>query len=724
MTSKAVVFGDISPNVVDGSSIWLASITEVLANIFDEVHLQLKMPAQNDRIVGRLRELENIFIHTPDLANGQALTTDAAADTVEKLVAEIEASAVIVRGMDACNSFSKKTAITPILWSYVTDLPFPPERLSKNAKNRLNRIALRSRRLFAQTEAARSYLESITPHAAGKCLLLNPMIPASAFLEPQKEPIDAPGRVLRLIYAGKLAKDWKTLEMLELPRVLRSMGVEAELAVVGDKFNRAADDRTWVGKMQQALNEANEDPDSGVRWLGGMSRLESIQQIQNADIGIGWRTSALDSTLEISTKALEYSASGTVPLININGDHLGIFGADYPLFVRGDSTVEDAARTIIDALPALKDARNASSSVAGHYSMERSIERLRESFTRAGSLAEPVVSQDKTNLLVVSHDLKFMGEILPQLERDNSLIVKRDDWESLHHHDAVKSAELAKWADTIFCEFAGPSVAWFSKNKREGTKLISRLHGFELRSRAPWLKEIDYPNVDQWIVVSDLYKELALDILPVEPDRVHVVPNTVDLKDFDRQKQPNAQFHLGLVGMVPFLKRPDRALDLVELLLKEDDRYVLHFKGRMPWDYPHEWKKPVQKQLYLEFFNRIAENASLRSSIVFDPFSADIANWHRGIGFILSPSDVESFHLAPAEGMAARTLPIFWKREGVREIFGNEFLYENVKQAAAMILGLRDEEQFKVAGDQARQISERWDIPTVYSEWQRIMNLP
>ena len=120
-------------------------------------------------------------------------------------------------------------------------------------------------------------------------------------------------------------------------------------------------------------------------------------------------------------------------------------------------------------------------------------------------------------------------------------------------------------------------------------------------------------------------------------------------------------------------KRLDRALDLLEELLEEDPRYTLHVRGRMPWEYPYEWKKPFQREAYLEIFDRIGRSPALRDAVVFEPFGADMASWMRKIGYILSPSSDESFHLAPAEGMASGPSRCSGKGPGVDEIFSNRW---------------------------------------------------
>lgn len=711
--NNVVLYGDISPNVIDGSSIWLVSMTEALAGIFDHVHLQLKQPVIDRKLLSALDNLANLTIHEPEV---EELAPDSAALTVESLVHKLGATAVVCRGINACNAFCLRNDIAPLLWSYVTELPFPPERISPNNRNRLTRIAQRSRRLFAQTESARSYLESIAPSAAGKVVLLNPMIPNDFFSHAPKEQWHL-GRELKIVYAGKFARDWKTLEMLDLPNALRRLGIPASLTVVGDKFNRDRPDPTWLPRMQEALSKAHADPESGVHWLGGLPRSESASEIKSADLGLGWRTSQLDGGLEISTKALEYGACRTVPIVNRTQANEEHFGSDYPFYVTSDATVEDLAQSIADALPRVLDATEKAFKASESYSMEQTQHRLAQAFQRAGALStiDPGTSS-VTKVVIASHDLKFMGELMDHLERSPKFEVRVDRWSTLHTHDEQTSLGLLNWADTVFCEWAGPSLAWYSNQNLGNTKLVSRLHRFELDG--PWMNSIDWQSVSGMIFVSELYRRMALERLPIEYNQTSVIPNAVDLDDFDRPKTSDARFTLGFVGMVPIHKRPDRAVKLLKKLLEVDDRYVLRFKGRMPWEYPYEWKNPIQKQMYLEFFNQIGSDTSLRSHIIFDDFSADIASWQRNIGFILSPSEVESFHMAPAEGMAARSVPIFWNRPGVDEIFGEEFLLNDLDAAVSLILDCRDEAVFARKGEYARSSVARWDPSVLLPLWE------
>lgn len=722
--TRAAIYADINPNAIDGSSIWMMSITEVLSKIFDEVWVVLKIEPVDQRLVQSVNSIPNVVLDFETAKDGRTERTIAeAANRTEEIHNEYGLDAVVVRGLEACLEFCGRGSIAKILWSYVTDLPYPTHKLSNTNRNRLERIAQNSVGLFSQTEASRAYYESLAPSAAGKTFLLPPMIPNFAFTDNSIETEQPPLGELKLVYAGKLAEDWKTLELVWLPVELKKLGVKSTLYLIGEKINRGVTDPGFPAKMKATLRSAQEGEFEGVIAPGSLPRAKSIEIIQSADIGIGWRTASLDSSLEVSTKALEYSAAGTPPVVNRNADHEKLFGADYPFFVSAGATAKELASLIAENIDKLASARNAAHNAALPYSMGAAEARLRSIFKRrqVGDIdnSQAINPNGKpTKIVVASHDLKFAGELVSRLQKDSNFEVRFDHWESLHKHDKNHSMSCVEWADTVFCEFAGPNLAFYSQNIKPETKLVGRLHGFEVRNRAPWLAEVDFENVDELVTVSDHYAQMTSVYLPQVSERISVVSNMVDTVDFDRPKSSEAKFHIGLVGMVPFLKRPDRALELLQRLIEVDDRYVLHIKGRMPWDYPFIWKDKLQRYQYLDFFKKVYSDSQLTKQVHFDPFGTDIASWMRGIGVVLSPSDNESFHLAPAEGMASGAIPIVWQRDGATSVFGEHNVYATLEDMAERILSLSSENAFVEASQKSKTEAARWDYEGIYDQWR------
>lgn len=719
---SVLLYGDVSPNITDGSSIWLATMAEMLAGIFDEVHLLLKEVDSTRRVLKPVHDLTNVTFHPPfprtdepdEASASPRLTPRRAAQRIATLTRELRPNAIVTRGTDVAAFVSGNQELARIHWAYITDLPYPPDRISTNNLTKLQRITERAHRMFAQTEDARSYLESIAPAAAGKTVLLTPTVPDRYFAEAGTDD-GRGGSPLRLVYSGKFARDWRTLEMIGLPRVLAELGVDAELVLIGDKVQEHPADPDWAPAMREALASVAAGEVPGVSWLGGMDRTSAVTEIRGADVGIGWRSHVLDASLELSTKALEYAAAGTPPLLNGSLSNRTVWGEDYPLYCTDD--LHSAARTLRDGISVLDQARRIATAGAEPYSLSRAAARLHTAFRRGSALTSPAGVARPTKVLVASHDLKFFGEIVDWLEHSPDVEVRIDRWSKLAEHDVETSTQLLEWADVIFCEWAGPNLAWYSRRKRPAQRLVARLHRFEING--PWWPQVETGAIDEMVYVSDYFRRRADALLDLGGIPSRVIPNTLDTLDLARPKLPGAEFHLGLIGFVSFGKRPDRALDLLDSLLDVDDRYVLHLKGRMPWEYSYEWDKPAQRHLYLDLFDRLRQDARLREHVVFDEFSPDIASWLRGIGTVLSPSvdEFESFHLAPAEGMASGAAAVFWDREGVDELFGDDLIASTLAEARDRILELRSAETRERVSRSARARVARWDIDVLSAAW-------
>src|SRR5690606_16533341 len=118
------------------------------------------------------------------------------------------------------------------------------------------------------------------------------------------------------------------------------------------------------------------------------------------------------------------------------------------------------------------------------------------------------------------------------------------------------------------------------------------------------------------------------------------------------------RFGIGAVG-IPFAnKRFDLMLDLMAEVRREDPRFTLFVRSVMPWGNPHAWARPEERYFTAQYLERIERDPLLRGGVFFDAPGRDMARWYRRVGGILSTSDIESFHMAAAEGMASGAVPI------------------------------------------------------------------
>jgi glycosyltransferase involved in cell wall biosynthesis len=713
-----LLYADVDLNVIDGSSVWLVSMAEALSRTSSRVDVLLKAPVQNGRLSDRLHHLDGVRVRTAASArssgrrsDGVPLTPERAVLRMKELDAENRYDVVVCRGLTVCRAVAVDGAFEGRLWPYMTEVPQRSADLSNDVRRGLEQVAGAARRIFAQTEDARAFLEHHVPIAAGKVVLLPPMIPAGlAARDDRDRDEEAP---LRLVYAGKLAAAWRTREMCDLPRRARERGFAVELTVIGDKVHREPGLPGWSARMREALATAE-----GVTWLGGLSREDAIREVSKHDIGMSWRSPALDASHELSTKVLEYAAAGVAPALNATAAHRDLLGRDYPLFV-DDTTILDVLERVFRERALLARAREVAAAAAAQYTIPQAAQRLESTFARSDRASTTV--RQPVKVLVASHDLKFAGELVDHLQRHAGVRLTIDHWRTLHEHDVARSEELLADADVVLCEWAGPNAVWYSKAKRPGQRLVVRLHMFELGG--PWLPQIDVEAIDRLVCVSDLYAERSAAALGMDAERIVVIPNTVDCLDLDRTKLSGAEYHLGLVGVVPVRKRLDRALDLLAALRSIDDRFTLHIRGRLPNEYPWEWRKPVIRGYYQQQFARIETEPALRGGVVLEPFGADVGSWLRRIGWVLSPSTEESFHLAPVEGMASGAVPVLWVRPGAAGIFGERWMHAHSHDAATWIAEVAAAGRWNEESAAAKDWARRYDTSRVMATWNTVLGL-
>ena len=450
---SALVYGDVDMNLLDGSAIWLQSVTQALVAAGCAVTLVLKAPVRTDRLVAPLRGLPEVTIRSP---HGEGLLPGLAEASLTvpqavAVLAEVDKAGtgqhdlVVLRGRALVSAAARDGAFDGRLWSYLTDVPQAVPAVTPKAAEDLTIIAKASRYLLCQTEELRCFLEGSIAAACGKSVLFPPVLPALDIHRDPERKVAPPGTPLKLVYTGKFAPRWNTLEMTSLPALLAARGVAAEVHMVGDKVHDDPRDPTYRKRMRGALGEVGEPAVPGVIWHGGQPRAEAMRLAAEGDIGLSWRHPDLDSSLELSTKVLEFGQLGLPVILNRTPMHEALLGADYPLFAATLDDVADAAASAGD--PAVFDlAASRTSAAAASFALGKAAERLGTYLARAVPAALPAGSAGRAPLRVVvaGHDLKFFNALLGHFRLHPDLEVRVDQWAALGEHDESRSRELAE----------------------------------------------------------------------------------------------------------------------------------------------------------------------------------------------------------------------------------------------------------------------------------------
>ena len=710
----------VDPNFIDGAVVQLVSLAEVLTLAGFDVAVQLRgrIEDRESRLTQDLVRIPGLTILEPEIEEVESrnglLSYKQVAERARRYVRSTKCDLVIVRDLQLNLAFLDIQALRGRLCPYLTNIPENLADMTPRIREQIADVAAQSRIFFVQTEEARSFLEAEFPQIAGKTALMHPMIPDAAFLPLEPKPFSDPSVPLELVYSGKFKYEWKTLEMAQLPARARERGMALDVVFMGDKFMSTPVDAEWVGRMRAAL-EGTDD----VTWLGAVGREESVRRVSEAACGLSWRDISVDMSSQLSTKVLEYAAAGTPPLLRRNSSHEALLGADYPLFIEGDDVLPTLERLDVDRA-LLEIGRRQAQAAVRAYSFTVRAEKLRESITRVFSRHSVFGERRaRTRLLIAGHDFKFLGELIDFWSRDSSIELLFDKWEGPKAGRGSLDTETIATADIIFCEWATNNAVWYSKHKLEHQKLIVRMHRFEMFG--DWPARFDVDAIDAFVVIAPHIGERMIAGTEIDPSRVHLIPNSIDALDFDRPKVADARFQIGMAGIVPIRKRPDRAFALLRELRAHDERYTLHLRGRLPSSYRDFEKSGFFRVYYQDLFAQITQPGELFGGVLHDRFGPDMANWFRRVGWVLSPSTDEGSHQAVAEGMASGAVPVLWNWEGASGSYPPAHVFEDDPgRIARHIIDTVESGSWQTQADAAKAFVARYDVETVHVRWTRL----
>ncbi|WP_052345752.1 glycosyltransferase [Paucisalibacillus sp. EB02] len=670
---KVLLYGDVDLNFLDGSAVWLTSIANTLN--YDQninVDLLLKAKIKNKNLVSEIEDLDQINIidtynqfRKKKFNNGNRMNTTEAVQLMEELHSENNYDCIIIRGFELVKSILKSPSLVRITIPYITDFTHDENIITDREAKLLNSIYQHFPQIFVQTPQMGEAFKKVANVNGEKLNLLLPMIPD------YNEVPEFKNRNSSLVYSGKFAQDWYTEEIIDAYKKIKKQDTNIKLNIAGDKFQGEL-----IARKKDIIITLKGE--SGINWVGGVSRKASLEFIESSDIGVSWRSKAIDNnnSVELSTKLLEYGRLGKPILLRRTIMHEELLGKEYPLFV---DTEEEFISKSIEVLNNRKLYRKSAKSVY------ESCKKF--TFYEAYKRLKPVLWSfytRKTNIVFVGHDLKFINTAIEFFEGNSDFEVKIDKWKGHNKHDEEYSKKCLEWADIIFCEWGLGNAVWYSNNKRKGQKLIVRMHAQERLTDYP--SKFNLANIDKIIAISPFIFEEFFRLCKIPREKMTMIFNMVDTTKFDKPKykDENIMFNLGICGILPKSKRIDKVLDIFERLWEKDNRYKLYIKSKLPKDLPWLMNREEEKEFFEKVFDRI-ESASWKKNVIFDKHGNDVEEWLKKIGFVLSTSDFESFHLAPMEGMASGSIPVVLKWPGSETIYPDEFLFNSKEDIVEFI---------------------------------------
>lgn len=126
---------------------------------------------------------------------------------------------------------------------------------------------------------------------------------------------------------------------------------------------------------------------------------------------------------------------------------------------------------------------------------------------------------------------------------------------------------------------------------------------------------------------------------------------------------------------------------------------------------------------YRSLYREIGNSPELLSHIAFESPGSNIESWFSKIGWILSLSERETFHLAAAEGMASGAVPVFLPRLGLDEIFTDRWIFDTPEAIADFIYSQVHTQHWVKESSRAQKYARRFDFMQHAQEWIEVFDV-
>ncbi len=283
------------------------------------------------------------------------------------------------------------------------------------------------------------------------------------------------------------------------------------------------------------------------------------------------------------------------------------------------------------------------------------------------------------------------------------------------------------WADTVFLDWCVAPAALFTLVDPGDTR-VDRAAA-QLRGATRWPYLVDFSRVDDLVFVADHIRDLTTTLVPTlrgdQAPRMHFLDNAMDLRGFAQDKDPDARFQLGMIGINQVAKDPRWSVEVLRRLRAHDERYrMLLVGGDMNPDTSHATR------VYLEAFEKdLAELEPIGAIRRMGP-TDDVPKALTEIGVILSSSVREGCHCGLMEGAASAAVPVVrdWpffagRPHSARTLYPQGWVFDTPEEAAARILeATATEESWREAGARASEHAlTSWDWSVVAPRFDRLI---
>lgn len=661
-----ILYADINVNVVDGSSVWFSSMASVLSHL-GNVAIILKENPRSQQILSNINKKNEIVYIDPNYVDyNEVLNIDDSINIIKAIDCySSKLKLVVVRGIDVAfslhqdNQFYKRTA------SYVTDF-YNIENgefiINHEKLKKLKLVTEKTEVLITQTEEIKNKIFEITNNKI-KTVDFVPCLPKESLNYFNfKKSFSRNKKEIKIGYAGKITPTWGVVELLEwVKKIQQENDIKIKLYIASNKISAPENGKTFRNYIHSFMKELE------VEYFNDFNRDACMKMLDQMDFVWCWRPSQLeDNTLELSTKLLEAAVTGSRIINYPSAININVLGAEYPFYIKSYREFEILLKKkFFKAF----NGELISNKIYEKHTLDKQIEVFFDEFVRNKN-----VCSDNKKILFASHDFKFIDPYISSLKA-KGYSVRKEVWDWGGHKKEKILMDNYDWADVIFCEWGLANATWYSKVNVAKKPLFIRMHAQEVRERAQKFgNQITWENVTKVIFVSNEIKSQALKLWSKMPNnKITKIPNYLldsKLNYITNKFNELDEVRIGILGIVPQTKRYDIAVNLLNVLRKNNINAKLYVKGYRPeeLEFMHAPSRKHELDYYYDVYNFIEKN-NLSEHIFYEKWDNNVNQWYGNLHFILSPSDNESFHYALADGIVAGCYPLLWNWKGYNEVY-------------------------------------------------------
>lgn len=333
-----------------------------------------------------------------------------------------------------------------------------------------------------------------------------------------------------------------------------------------------------------------------------------------------------------------------------------------------DSTYKDALLNITDIASKLNKPMRAIPYVEQYKNKYPDDEEIRRLLTKLHSLVN-----------VDNYPGKIAVVCLPGLESFLHEIVKflkgKVDVRICYSKDLGEISSAVSWADAVWIEWANELAISLTNHETilNGKRVICRLHSYEALSG--YANRIKWERINDLIFVAEHIKQILLKQVPdleKKVDRIHIVPNGVNLERFPFKKR-NYGKKLVFLGSINYKKGPMLLFHAFHELVKRDNSYQLYIGG------------DVQDYRYLLYFEQLSKELGIAGNIKFEGRIHNVLSWLNDKHMIICSSVLESQGMGLMEAMACGLKPLIHNFVGAREVYPSQYIWNTIPEFVKLV---------------------------------------